>query len=840
MDKLRGNVNIINHLYPINGRMCTLEDLFVEYNQLNLLNNAYRLLEPDKDLCPSVQDIYDDNVKVYYIEEKIYQELLKEDSSIYFYDFTKGSLIDISPITDNNNPIIGYNTARPSGIFGDGTNSSTNQSSTRPSEILYQQTYTGSYDVKNSKHANYWAIYMKEDLFNQYILNRMVQYFNSTEITENDAPDVLFNILATKIYHETQEKGKAVYLAEVTQFNNIWTTVAEILVDFFYDVFSNMKYKNEYVFYSNNTKSTGIKAFNIMAEYWKKISPDYNPDQTKCRFEFTIASDLYGYYIKAYTPVEVKKYLCREITDVDALGNKTTYLRYIRLVDIEDMCAQLLHWIQKNFIYLPYHIPNIGVNTNGSQMISYMRGLNGDKNSGYSINWATSSGNYLTMNTELSKKDNIDWPGIYENYKKKKNNCLVRMCDIQPGYFVINDEDNEQPGTTDGSTTTSKSNKAFKFDQCNSATNVLMQYALQPQNYETINAEYELKYYSYLCTIDIGNNDVDSLTITPDPSVAYNMQETYSTGANGNPKKMYNIAMVPKYENKTAKIITYTSTIKQSLSNISTTIVFRHYPTQFLVYPVLQPLSSRYHYEIEKFSINSANVNSRCLEIVKTSDIGVNDSVIYQYQFAKVLNISGDNCTIELKGTGVRKENVRLDELKIDNDMHNNIYYLIQNMTETSDLSSDLTMSITISVFLSSEYEAWKRDGMFKDSTNTTQYQLLPMEDYDSVDNDNSCNIQIEFYEINNYETLDINLLNNNKNSVHKYLAGRTDMVMDNAFNTMKFSTTIQQTKTVAKCFTTSYASWLDGKRVVLNIYQFIPSMIDTTATEAPEEDEDD
>jgi len=80
-------ITVINPHYPINGRMCTLEDLFVEYNQLNLLNHSYRLLEPEKDLCPSVKDIYDDNVKVYYIEEGIYQEFLKEDASIYFYNY---------------------------------------------------------------------------------------------------------------------------------------------------------------------------------------------------------------------------------------------------------------------------------------------------------------------------------------------------------------------------------------------------------------------------------------------------------------------------------------------------------------------------------------------------------------------------------------------------------------------------------------------------------------------------------------------------------------------------------------------------------------------------------
>ena len=75
-------VEIINPHYPINGRMCTLEDLFVEYNQLNLLNNSYRLLEPEKDLCPSVGGIYNDDLKVYYIEEDLYQDMQKEDSSI--------------------------------------------------------------------------------------------------------------------------------------------------------------------------------------------------------------------------------------------------------------------------------------------------------------------------------------------------------------------------------------------------------------------------------------------------------------------------------------------------------------------------------------------------------------------------------------------------------------------------------------------------------------------------------------------------------------------------------------------------------------------------------------
>jgi hypothetical protein len=65
--------------------------------------------------------------------------------------------------------------------------------------------------------------------------------------------------------------------------------VATILTEFFEDVFMNLRYKNEYVFYSQNTYSSGIKALNIMRDYWRKIDPNYNPDQTKCRFNFQVA-----------------------------------------------------------------------------------------------------------------------------------------------------------------------------------------------------------------------------------------------------------------------------------------------------------------------------------------------------------------------------------------------------------------------------------------------------------------------------------------------------------------------------------------------------------------------
>ena len=58
----------------------------------------------------------------------------------------------------------------------------------------------------------------------------------------------------------------------------MWSNVGTILVEFFEDVFINLTYKNEFVFYSENTKATGIKALNIITEYWQKIDPSFKPD----------------------------------------------------------------------------------------------------------------------------------------------------------------------------------------------------------------------------------------------------------------------------------------------------------------------------------------------------------------------------------------------------------------------------------------------------------------------------------------------------------------------------------------------------------------------------------
>ena len=177
------SINVINPHYPINGRMCTLEDLFIEYNQLNLLNHSYRLLEPEKDLCPSVKDIYDDNVKVYYIEEDIYQEFLKEDASIYFYNYQKSADVSVFDVTtEGNSDIYTCNInglPESSTIVGqDGASTSDDKYRETIAEVYKQFSRVGKYEQFPSKYANYWAIYMRDDLFSSYIQNRMYEYFD--------------------------------------------------------------------------------------------------------------------------------------------------------------------------------------------------------------------------------------------------------------------------------------------------------------------------------------------------------------------------------------------------------------------------------------------------------------------------------------------------------------------------------------------------------------------------------------------------------------------------------------------------------------------------------------
>lgn len=818
------DIEIINPHYPVNGRMCTLEDLFIEYNQLNLLDNPYILLAPDKDLCPSVQDIFNDDIKVYYIEKAIYDNLMDESKTITLYEYIDEHKVTIMPNTYN------FDTARPADIYGTNGNSSEDKSinqtenggTTTTSETLYQCTYPGTYTQTKATYQNYWAIYMNETVFTNAIINRMVQFFNSTEITENDVENVLLNILATKFYNEMMEQtGKAVYIKDFTPYDNRWSQVADILIEFFNDVFMNMKYKNEYVFYSSRTATSGIKAFNIMKDYWTKITPDYNPDQKKCRFEFSVAQDINGFYIKTTSPIVVKKYLCRKIVDYDINGISNEFLQYIHMDDIIDMAKELLHWIQKNFIYLPYHIPNIGVNTEGSQRITFIAGKGsiGENKAGGDLIWTTRPYDY-------GKDGQNDWDiekkKIYQNYKKYYEKSLIRMCDIRPGFFVFNDDSYDNDGSTNTNSHTANSNTAFLYNQTNTAK--LMDYALTPDNYKTINAEYELKYYTYLCTVDIGNNNLnDALEVTPDAGVSYTIQQTY----NEKDKPMYNIALMPNTINSTGYIKTYTSTLKQKMSNITKNLIFRQYPTQFLVIPQLKPLSSRYHYEIEAFTVNSANVNAECLNIVNNNALKGGDSIIYQYQQGKIDRVLSDGkVDIKLKDD-TTVTSVDKSELKLDTDIFNNIYYKFQNLTPTAELDESVitfSMSITISVYLSSEYNAWRMNGYYFDAKGEKEYKLLPITEYE-VDNDDACNIYIEFYEITNYTNDDTNLLADNRNSIHKYVAGRTDLAIDQQFSTQKFSTTIPSVKTITKSFSTNYTSWLDSKRVSLMINQFIPGI---------------
>jgi hypothetical protein len=96
------------------------------------------------------------------------------------------------------------------------------------------------------------------------------------------------------------------------------------------------------------------------------------------------------------------------------------------------------------------------------------------------------------------------------------------------------------------------------------------------------------------------------------------------------------------------------------------------------------------------------------------------------------------------------------------------------------------------------------------------------------IDRYDSCNIIIDFFEIDNYLANDEELVSKNKNSLHKYIAGRTDLEIDTQFNTLKFSNTSTVAKNVVPQFATGYTSWISGKKVRLKVIQHIDGGEDT------------
>lgn len=516
--------------------------------------------------------------------------------------------------------------------------------------------------------------------------------------------------------------------------------------------------------------------------------------------------------------------------------------------DIEDMALQLMHWIQKNFIYLPYHIPNIGVNTLGTQQI-----------------YEDNNGNFLSLityedwckthtRTEEDRYTNRPYPnGVWTNYKKNETNSLVRMCDIQPGFIVFSDEANDY--TENSSISTNKSNTAFLYNQTNTA--YLNNYALSPENYITVNAEFNEKYYTYLCAVDIGDNDKDILKVTVPNNVKYVMQKTfYEKGGVSRP--IYNIAFMPSKTNTTGNIITYNASILQTLSGITKTITFKQYPTQFIVFPELNRLSSKYYYEIERFIITSPVVKTRLLNVNNNKftqkDIDNNEIVVYMHQLYILKEIDSKgrlklreySSSSEFDAGEYWIEKTNLNNIKRLNQSIGDIYYLMSYMTDTQDLTKEITMEITISVYDNNKYNQWKQEGIWTDDAGNEHTKLLPLEKYE-VARDDSCNVIINFYEIENYviskaevnrelvvdqQESDKQLVAQNKNSLHKYVGGRTDMEVDTQFNTMKFSNTSTVAKNVQVQFATGYTSWINGKKIRLKIIQHIDTDLEEQSTD--------
>ena len=95
-------------------------------------------------------------------------------------------------------------------------------------------------------------------------------------------------------------------------------------------------------------------------------------------------------------------------------------------------------------------------------------------------------------------------------------------------------------------------------------------------------------------------------------------------------------------------------------------------------------------------------------------------------------------------------EKTNLNNIKRLNQSIGDIYYLMSYMTDTQDLTKEITMEITISVYDNNKYNQWKQEGIWTDDAGNEHIKLLPLEKYE-VARDDSCNVIINFYEIENY-----------------------------------------------------------------------------------------
>lgn len=529
-------MNIINPYYAINDRMCTLEDLFVQYQNLKLNSGAYYLYAPDKDYCPSITELSNTDLKVYYIEKDILDAMNNMSSTVK---------LGITTCKDN--------------MFA------------TPPNITYSSELGGTVSISpvartnekmetNWSYQNFWYPYVNKEYFESIIKQYLNIYFTSTENTD-DEDLALLDMLNARLDNTTYGflTDKA---ALENPKNQIWEEAADILVSFINEILSSIKYKDNYLFYSS--KCTVIYPLQLLYKFWIYIDNSLaEPNYKSCTLNMEVGSDAVGYYIYDTNNHNIKKYVHQARFRVEKY-HVSTYYEPITIQDIYEIFNVLREYVVKNYIYLPYHIPLLGVSMdNGSQQ--------------YSSN--TNMHNYTNSNFCLY--------------------MLVRQCDVLQGalsvYLPYNNCINV-PFNRSYYNNSKEINTVI--------SDIINQYKgnIYTRNADVFyDAEFDINAYTTICKID------DSKDGDPDFEISKNVSYTYIS--NEDLTKTHTYLFLPTNNNNTSHIIDYTYSITHKESNIMYTYTLYQYPASFIVYCQTMPLSNEdYKYSILDFSITSTNI----------------------------------------------------------------------------------------------------------------------------------------------------------------------------------------------------------------------------------------
>ena len=365
-------IKIVNPQYAINDRMCTLEDLFIEYQNLQFNDVPYYLKAPEKDYCPIIGED-PENMKVYYIEKDMLDSMMDVNNDIVTFAIKQGPDVNAENVSIDvsiNQPETNVSDTITDGSSTESTGSVNMPDKPKDNLTVKTVTYTKEDGTAYQwDYPNYWYYYVNSTSFNNKIKKELITYFNSTEnINSDNYTYTLLNILETKLYNDGYKNTLLSDKTKIIPTHAWWSVAGSYIIDFLNYIIKNLHIKNNgqianYCFYDKtNPQELTLYALKELNKFWTKISPTLTipPYDTCCFMDIKCESDKNGYYILNTKPVYFKKYLYRTYEQLID-GKLVTQHDYMNYEDIFDMFNYLREYILKNFIYLPYNIPYISV-----------------------------------------------------------------------------------------------------------------------------------------------------------------------------------------------------------------------------------------------------------------------------------------------------------------------------------------------------------------------------------------------------------------------------------------------------------------------------------------------